>query len=316
MKNIPMTSLLAAALSFALVSEAPAEEEVVEQAPATEEVAEEVSDAQQEGEAEDASEAEAGPEEEEKTPEQLAREELERLQLEQNLRRTRFQGQISELEEMQQRMQAELQVAQLQLQLQQTQQEAAHAKAQQELRDIELQHQHQQRLHQMELEALEMQQRLAVQKETAQWRVQMEIAETRERAESKVLAPVERPEEPFVDGVLHISDRRIPLNGPIWPGTADYVTERIHYYNNQSDSMPIFIVIDVSPGGSVMEGVRILEAIENSQGTRACGGQEFCSLDGQRRSRTLARQAVDGASQMPCCCTIRSVRTHKAMCVK
>ncbi|MEM1108969.1 MAG: ATP-dependent Clp protease proteolytic subunit [Planctomycetota bacterium] len=71
-------------------------------------------------------------------------------------------------------------------------------------------------------------------------------------------------DEPFDDGVLYISDRRIPLNGPIITGTADYVTDRIHFFNNENADAPIFLVIDNCPGGSVMEGYRIVKAIEAS----------------------------------------------------
>lgn len=66
------------------------------------------------------------------------------------------------------------------------------------------------------------------------------------------------------DGTLIISERRIPLNGPIVAGTANAVTERIHYYNNQNRELPIFVVIDDCPGGSVMAGYRILKAMEAS----------------------------------------------------
>lgn len=66
------------------------------------------------------------------------------------------------------------------------------------------------------------------------------------------------------DGTLVISDRRIALNGPISGSTADYITERIHFYNNKDKKNPIFIVIDTSPGGSVMAGYRILKAMEGS----------------------------------------------------
>ncbi|MEA3307389.1 MAG: ATP-dependent Clp protease proteolytic subunit [Elusimicrobiota bacterium] len=71
--------------------------------------------------------------------------------------------------------------------------------------------------------------------------------------------------KPFKNGVLTISDRRIALNGSIRRGVADFVTERIHYFNNKSTKLPIFIVIDICPGGSVMEGFRILKAMETSQ---------------------------------------------------
>ena len=70
--------------------------------------------------------------------------------------------------------------------------------------------------------------------------------------------------KPFQDGRLVISDRRISLNGPIFTGVADYVTERIHYYNNISTE-PVFIVIDRCPGGSVMEGYRIIKAMQASR---------------------------------------------------
>lgn len=70
--------------------------------------------------------------------------------------------------------------------------------------------------------------------------------------------------QPFANKKLVISDRRISLNGPIFTGVADYVSERIHYYNNISTS-PVFIVIDRSPGGSVMEGYRILKAMQASR---------------------------------------------------
>lgn len=66
------------------------------------------------------------------------------------------------------------------------------------------------------------------------------------------------------DGTVVISDRRIALNGPITTDTADEITERIHYFNNQDPEFPVFIVIDECPGGSVMAGYRILKAMEAS----------------------------------------------------
>jgi ATP-dependent Clp protease protease subunit len=67
------------------------------------------------------------------------------------------------------------------------------------------------------------------------------------------------------DGVLVISDRRIPLNGMIVPATADFITSRIDYWNNKDKKLPIFIVIDDCPGGSVMAGYRILKSMEASE---------------------------------------------------
>lgn len=90
------------------------------------------------------------------------------------------------------------------------------------------------------------------------------IRKERER-ERIVTDALEYPADPFADGVLRVSDRRIPLNGPIIAGTADYVARRIHFFNNKSKEAPIFIVIDSSPGGSAMEGYRILKAMEASE---------------------------------------------------
>lgn len=67
------------------------------------------------------------------------------------------------------------------------------------------------------------------------------------------------------DGTLVISDRRIALNGPIGGETADHITDRIHYFNNQNKEQPVFIVIDECPGGSVMAGYRILKSMEASE---------------------------------------------------
>jgi ATP-dependent Clp protease protease subunit len=66
------------------------------------------------------------------------------------------------------------------------------------------------------------------------------------------------------NGILVVSDRRIPLNGLITSETADFITSRIQYWNNKDRQLPIFIVIDSSPGGSVMAGYRILKAMESS----------------------------------------------------
>lgn len=71
-------------------------------------------------------------------------------------------------------------------------------------------------------------------------------------------------DKPFAVGKIIISDRRIPLNGPIIPGVATYVSDRINYFNNIS-TQPIFMVIDYSPGGSADEGYAILKAMESSR---------------------------------------------------
>lgn len=72
-------------------------------------------------------------------------------------------------------------------------------------------------------------------------------------------------EHPYRAGILEISRRRIALNGVITMATADHVTDRLNFFNNKSELYPIFIVIDYSPGGSVMAGYRIIKAIEASR---------------------------------------------------
>ena len=92
----------------------------------------------------------------------------------------------------------------------------------------------------------------------------LDLRAKRDLWKNRVNHDIQYTKEPFKDGMLTISDRRIPLNGPIWGDTADYIAERIDYFNNQSHEFPIFIVIDTSPGGSVMAGYKILKAMEGS----------------------------------------------------
>lgn len=104
--------------------------------------------------------------------------------------------------------------------------------------------------------------------------LEMDVArlqtELQRREKVEVLRDLVREEpkylkEPFSDGILLVSDRRIALNGVIVPYTADLIAERIDYYNNQNTEYPIFIIIDSSPGGSVMAGYKILKAMAGSQ---------------------------------------------------
>jgi ATP-dependent Clp protease, protease subunit len=89
--------------------------------------------------------------------------------------------------------------------------------------------------------------------------------EQREQWESQVNKPIRYLKKPLVDGYLVISDRKIEIGEVILPNSAAYVNERIHYYNNKNDEYPIFLIIDVCYGGSVMEGAKILEAMHSSR---------------------------------------------------
>lgn len=87
-----------------------------------------------------------------------------------------------------------------------------------------------------------------------------------ERQKMRLDGEIDYRKKPYdkEEKTLHITDRRIKLNGPIITGTADYVCERIHFFNNEAKDQPIFLVIDNCPGGSVMQGYRIVKAIDSS----------------------------------------------------
>jgi ATP-dependent Clp protease protease subunit len=92
----------------------------------------------------------------------------------------------------------------------------------------------------------------------------IDLREKRDMWKNRVNHDIEYTKEPFKDGVLIISDRRIAFNGLVSMELADHVAERIDYFNNQNQEYPIFIVIDNSPGGSVMAGYKILKAMAGS----------------------------------------------------
>ncbi len=93
----------------------------------------------------------------------------------------------------------------------------------------------------------------------------IDAREKRDQWKNRVNADIVYTKDPFKDGVLTISDRRIPLNGVITARTADRIVERINYFNNQSREFPIFIVIDDCPGGSVEAGYKILKTMSGSR---------------------------------------------------
>ncbi|MHA7877931.1 MAG: ATP-dependent Clp protease proteolytic subunit [Bacteroidota bacterium] len=86
-----------------------------------------------------------------------------------------------------------------------------------------------------------------------------------QRANYADTTPVYLKEPLKPDGSLVVSDRRIDLNGGITPWLANYITDRIQYFNNKDANHPIFIVIESSPGGSVSAGSCIIKAMENSK---------------------------------------------------
>ncbi len=92
----------------------------------------------------------------------------------------------------------------------------------------------------------------------------LEVRDKRDAWHNRVLTDIAYTKEPFKDGVLTISDRRIALNGVVTMDMADRITERVNFFNNQTKEFPIFIVIDQSPGGSVAAGYKILKTMKGS----------------------------------------------------
>lgn len=93
---------------------------------------------------------------------------------------------------------------------------------------------------------------------------EIELRDKRDKWKDRVYQEIKYTKDVFKNGVLTVSDRRIALNDVITMDTADYITERINYFNNQSREWPIFIVIDSSPGGSVAAGYKILKTMSGS----------------------------------------------------
>ena len=231
------------------------------------------------------------------------RDEIERLNLEQQLADARLQKSLREISEQSQRLAAQqelnnakqaAEVADLQAQVTRLQAESAvaEAKHQDELRALRTQQEKQalevaqqevslqQASFKLQEKALEnkaltaqfaqeemqRQQSLAAQNfALTQAQTELNIIEQQKLVDAIIPDPVPRPMQPFQEGVLSISDRRIDLNEPIILGTGDWIARRINFFNKESAEQPIFIVIDYCPGGSIMEGEIILRAMRASK---------------------------------------------------
>jgi ATP-dependent Clp protease protease subunit len=101
--------------------------------------------------------------------------------------------------------------------------------------------------------------------ETVKLTSTMELEQKQAEARTYAMSDPATLTEPLQGGRLVISDRRVALNGPITMDTADQIVARISYYNNKDRKLPIFLVIDDSPGGSVMAGYKILKTMQGSE---------------------------------------------------
>lgn len=103
---------------------------------------------------------------------------------------------------------------------------------------------------------------------TSTEQVRTEIEEKKAKKERSEYADgnPEYLQDPLLpNGTLVISDRSVLLNGVVTSWKANYITDRIRYFNNKDKTKPIFIVIESSPGGSALAGFHILQAMQNSQ---------------------------------------------------
>jgi ATP-dependent Clp protease, protease subunit len=179
--------------------------------------------------------------------------ELKRLQIESNILEEKFKKELAEKRQEREKLHLDNDIAREKLAAAQVQADAEKLKMDLAVRDLDFQSR-----------KLRMDSELADHK-TVALKADLDLRAKREDWKKQANREPDYEVEPFKDGVLTVSDRRIALDGPIVDGVADAVTERIHYFNNKDEKLPIFIVIDRSPGGSVMEGYRIVKAMQASK---------------------------------------------------
>jgi len=179
--------------------------------------------------------------------------ELKRMQIEANLQEEKFKRELAEVRQQRDRLRLNNELAREKLASEQVKADAEKLKMDVAVRDLDFQSRKLRADAELE------------DHKTVALKADLDLRAKKEAWKKQANRDPDYPVEPFKDGVLTISDRRIALNGPIFYGVADYVTDRIHYFNNKDEKQPIFIVIDDSPGGSVMEGYRIVKAMQASK---------------------------------------------------
>ncbi|MDE2142844.1 MAG: ATP-dependent Clp protease proteolytic subunit [Elusimicrobia bacterium] len=178
---------------------------------------------------------------------------LKRMQIESNIQEEKFKMELADMRQERERLHLRNDVEREKLAAEQIKSDSAKLKLDVALRDLDY-----------ESRKLRMDAEVADHK-TVALRSDLDLRAKKEEWKKEANRDPEYPLQPFKDGILTISDRRVTLDGPIVTGTADAVTERIHYFNNKDETLPIFVVIDRCPGGSVMEGYRIVKAISASK---------------------------------------------------
>lgn len=179
--------------------------------------------------------------------------ELKRMQLESNIQEEKFKKELADLRQQRERLHLQNDLEREKLASEQVKADGDKLKMDLAMRDLDFQ-----------TRKLQMDATLADHK-TVALKADLDLRSKKEEWKKEANRDPEYPLEPFKDGVLTVSDRRILLDGPIVAGVADMVNDQIHYFNNKDENQPIFIIIDRNPGGSVMEGYRIVKAIQASK---------------------------------------------------
>ena len=179
--------------------------------------------------------------------------ELKRMQVESNLQEEKFKKELADKRQEREKRHLDNDIAREKFAAEQLQADAEKLKMDVAIRDLDF-----------KSRELRMDTELAEHK-TVALKADLDLRSKTEDWKKQANREPDYETEPFKDGVLTITDRRIAMDGPIVEGVADYVTERIHYFNNKDEKLPIFLVIDRSPGGSVMEGYRIVKAMQASK---------------------------------------------------
>ncbi|WP_425397950.1 ATP-dependent Clp protease proteolytic subunit [Aeoliella sp.] len=239
--------------------------EAKEKAEEDEESAEEEEETTEGEESDEDGDSEEAEEEkkEEKSADDAQSEEVKKMKAEQELNDARFKHKIAEYKQQleSQRLAIEKNKIDMELEAQRVKAQSVALERERDRIKLEAEVMKLER----ELEVQELEDELAkLQAEKKRIETAIEVESVKEKLEDRVLGEETYPDEPFKDGVLTVSVRRIELNGPIMTGAADYVCQRLDYFNNQSDK-PIFLVIDNCPGGSVLEGMHILQAMKESK---------------------------------------------------
>ncbi|MEM9416822.1 MAG: ATP-dependent Clp protease proteolytic subunit [Bacteroidota bacterium] len=204
------------------------------------------------------------------------REEQARLELENALYRAHLEKELAALRAEVQRLNLEKEATRLKWEVEQEKKLKAHAQAMLDLKQQEeklraevalSQAQVDQIMQKFNLNAAGLQNQVKSLKIEAE-QLQAEVDQLNAKKQRAAYAGGEATylKEPLKKGgTLVISDRRVDLNGVITAWKANHIIDRIQYFNNKNTTYPIFIVIEDSPGGSVMAGWRILKAMKDSQ---------------------------------------------------